>query len=460
MNIYDYPLYEVPECISFVDFLEYISSHFSNHIAFKNYEKEWTYSMLYQDICRLNSYFISGSQQFYYIAIQHPYYFCVSFFSIIISGKTAILESKSDLALETVEIIDEQKIHQIIASSHISNLSHTYNRDACCVIAQSSGTTSIAKSVMLSQRNLLSDMRAGMQCCLFPEKAVYYHVLPYSHLFGIVADLLGPLYSGATITFSDNNLNFFKDMQYFCPTHMNLPPIMISTIEKMIFSSKQGIKNTGGRLKKIISAGAALDEKCRISLEKYGIYVFSAYGLTECSPCISINRDRASKPNSAGQILPCCKVAIINEEIVVHGENVMLGYWNDVNSTNIVMQNGWLHTGDLGYLDEDGFLFLTGRKSNLIVFEDGTKMIPEQIEKDILLIDNIQECLITKVQKNHRTMLKLTIVLVNHLGVEMVSNKIYDYFKIHGLTDKLGEISFSTDKLPRNSLGKIIRKAR
>lgn len=462
MHLYNYPLYDVPQCASFKEFLESINERFSNQVAFKDYECSWTYSVLYTYVRCLLTYFVIDKDGFYYLPVEHPVYFSAAFFAIAISGKTAILSvpAQSEECAK-YKIINEEKISAIIADTMVSAdlqmdfPKETYS-DMCCAIAKSSGTTSVSKEVMLSQKNLLSDMIGGMQCYEYPLGAVYYHVLPYYHLFGLVADLLGPLYSGGTICFSDNKLDFFKDIQHFQPTHMNLPPAMVYTIEKKIAISGHIQMASGGQLKKIMCAGAKLNEDSRKTLKKYGIEVFSAYGLTECSPCISMNRDMSSKPDSVGQILPCCEVSIVDGEIAVRGDNVMMGYWNASEATSNIIRNGWLYTGDLGYLDEDGFLFLVGRKSNLIVFEDGTKLIPEQLEEDINRLDGVDESLVLLSKNNKKIIVKVVCEFKDKY--DLVRASIGQMLNNRDISHRVDCIDIVNVPFERNVLGKIIRK--
>lgn len=462
MHLYNYPLYDVPQCASFKEFLESINERFSNRVAFKDYEHSWTYSVLFDYVKYLLKYFINDKDILYCLTAEHPVYFCAAFFAIAISGKTAILSvpAQSDGSAK-YKIINEEKISAIISETMaLANLQMDFPKETysemCCAIAKSSGTTSVSKGVMLSQKNLLSDMIGGMQCYEYPLGAVYYHVLPYHHLFGLVADLLGPLYSGGTICFSNRKLNFFKDMQHFQPTHMNLPPAMVYTIEKKIAISDHIQRASGGQLKKIMCAGARLNEDSRKTLKKYGIEVFSAYGLTECSPCISMNRDLSSKPDSVGQILPCCEVSIVDGEITVHGDNVMLGYWNASEATSNIIRNGWLYTGDLGYLDEDGFLFLVGRKSNLIVFEDGTKLIPEQLEEDINRLDGVDESLISLSKNNKKIIVKVVCEFADKY--DSVRASIDQMLDNKDISQRVECIEIVNVPFERNVLGKIIRK--
>ena len=310
---------------------------------------------------------------------------------------------------------------------------------------------------MLSQKNLLSNTISGMRYYDYPLGAVYYNVLPYSHLFGLVADMLGPLYSGGTICFSENKLNFFRDIQIFKPTHLNLPPAMVYTMERMLNGINTHASFTGGKLQKIMCAGAAIDEEICKRVKKRGISIFPAYGLTECSPCVSLNCDKFMKEGSVGKVLPCCKVKIIEGEVVVKGDNVMLGYWNDAVETNRIMHDGWLYTGDLGYIDDEGFLYLTGRKSNIIVFEDGTKLMPELLESKILSISGVSECLVKKEILMERIRISVMVVLNDIEDENVIDKMIRSCTKEIGVLNRLYKIYILDEELPKNKLGKIIR---
>ncbi len=126
-------------------------------------------------------------------------------------------------------------------------------------------------------------------------------------------------------------------------------------------------------------------------MEGIGIQVLNGYGITECSPVVAVNRNRWTKPGSIGLPLPCCEVQIQDGEICVKGDLVMAGYFQDEVATGSAIQDGWFHTGDLGYLDEDGFLFITGRKKNLIILSNGKNVSAEELETQILQISGVEE---------------------------------------------------------------------
>lgn len=445
----------VPKCDSFYDFMVRIRDWYGTMIAFKSEEHEWSYEDIYRMVLNVSS-VIKSKQLIYCIDVTDPVLFFVVFMAVTISGNIAWLSENAEC--EQYIYISDNEVKEMLKNSNVYEIEDKYDKGKVSVVAQSSGTTSISKGVMLSQNNILTDMVAGVREYDYPRGAIYYKVLPYQHLFGLVADLLGPLYSGGTICYSRDSLNMFKYLNFFKPTHMNLPPVIVYMIEKMLLSSSNLEKTTGGKLRKIMCAGASIEQESINVLKKYDIDVFVAYGLTECSPCISMNSDMNHKDGSVGKILQGVNVKIEDNEILISRNTVMLGYWNDQRATDEVYKNGWLKTGDLGYMDTDGFLYLTGRKSNLIVFEDGTKLSPENFESEINSIAGVKECLVYSVVKNGRTTINVKVVIEANQEVYIINGVKEIANKMH-LSSKLREIEVVENELPKNKLGKIIRKA-
>lgn len=444
----------VPKCDSFYDFIVRIRDWYGTMIAFKSEEYEWSYEDIYRMVLNVSS-GIKNKQLIYCIDVTDPVLFFVVFMAVTISGNIAWLSENAEC--EQHIYISDNEVKEMLKNSNVYEIEDKYDKGKVSVVAQSSGTTSISKGVMLSQNNILTDMVAGVREYDYPRGAIYYKVLPYQHLFGLVADLLGPLYSGGTICYSRDSLNLFKYLNFFKPTHMNLPPVIVYMIEKMLLSSSNMEKTTGGKLKKIMCAGASIEQESINVLKKYGIDVFVAYGLTECSPCISMNSEMNHKDGSVGKILQGVNVKIVDNEILISGNTVMLGYWNDQRATDEVYKNGWLKTGDLGYMDTDGFLYLMGRKSNLIVFEDGTKLSPENFESEINSIAGVKECLVYSVVKNGRTTINVKVVVETNQEVHII-NRVKEIANKMQLSSKLREIEVVENELPKNKLGKIIRR--
>lgn len=447
----------IQPCYLLSDFIKLINEKFKDMIAFKTYHEQWTYKELYDSIRQCYPFFLEGKEKYYCLNIDHPFHFCVVFFAVILAGKVAVLGKKEQFSINDSIEIGTNDYQRIKDDSHSFENFINGDENEVAVIALSSGTTSISKGVMLSQHNILSDTFSGAIAYGYPKKAVYLNILPYTHLFGIVADMLGPLASGGTICFSNNKLNFFKDLFVFTPTHMNLPPAVIYTIEKALSQSQDIKRTTGGLLRKIMCAGAKIEDDTVKKMLEYNIEVLAAYGLTECSPCVSMNTSSFSKIGSVGKILSCCKVRIEDDEITVFGENTMIGYLDDIKATQHVMRDGWLHTGDLGYIDDDGYLFITGRKANLIVFENGNKIATEMLESELCQIQGVEEALITSCIKNHRVL--LNIMIVSTLEQKQILNEINECAKKYAVNDRINKITVTSEPLKKNQLGKVIRKS-
>ncbi len=461
--MHDYPLYPVPECHSFYDFLNSIHNRFSNKTAFRSKAECWSYQDLYEGVYKFSARLVNSKNEAFWVRVKSPVLFAIAYFSVVITGNIAFLLEDWPEGFgggvqpvciqddDVLECIKNGYKHDLPALGACSDI------NAVCTVVKSSGTTSVEKGVMLSQENLLSDTIAGMQILEYAEDSVYLNVLPYSHLFGVVADLLGPLYSGATICFTNNKLDFYGGLRFFKPTNLNVPPILVEGIAKLLQRTKDFEIATGGNLRKIMCAGAKLDDSLNDEFESYGLRVYAAYGLTECSPCVSMNRDKYFKVGSAGKILPCCKVKIEDGEIAVRGSNVMIGYLSDPEATARVIRDGWLYTGDLGYVDQDGFLFLEGRKTNLIVFEDGTKILPEIIEEQLRKNPYVIESVIKIAANTNRTMVDITVVsqCVSH---DEIRNSVLYVCKDNCILHRVANIIITNSELPKNKLGKIIRK--
>ncbi len=287
-------------------------------------------------------------------------------------------------------------------------------------IVYTSGTTGKSKGVMLTQQNIASNTISA--CHNAQGEGCGVLALPLHHTFGMVANVLVPFIFEARIYMTTSLRNIQSDMVKIGATAAFCVPLMAELIYKKVWATakekgkdeilKKGIKisNTllkfgidvrrklfkevhealGGKLELFICGGAPLSEKIAFELTSMGINVLNGYGITECSPIVSVNRNYANRIGSVGQILDCNEVKINNPnkkgigEIYVRGTNVMVGYYNDEEATKAAFDDGWFKTGDLGYVDEDGFLFVTGRIKNLIILSNGKNVSAEELEEKIL----------------------------------------------------------------------------
>ena len=281
-----------------------------------------------------------------------------------------------------------------------------------------SGTTSLAKIVMLSQHNICSNIYSTGCIAKVTSEDTFLSFLPLHHTYESTTTFLYGLYSGITIAFCDGlryvsqNLKEYKVTGFVCvplileamykkiqkgikEKHLTIPFKILTGISNFLLKCgidvrrklfKSVINELGGHLRIVIYGAAPMDKSTIKGLKNIGIELLNGYGLTEASPIVSAENDKYQKPGSVAFALPEVEVKIDkpNEqgigEILVKGPNVMLGYYDNKEATDEVLVDGWFHTGDLGYYDKEGYLFITGRKKNVIVLKNGKNIYPEELE--------------------------------------------------------------------------------
>ena len=272
--------------------------------------------------------------------------------------------------------------------------------DDLAMIIFTSGTTGKSKGVMLTQNNMAANLEA-MSFATAPG-VVLLNVLPVHHAFCLVMDWLRGFARGAVVCVNDSFMHMVKNMSVFRPHAMLMVPLMIETIFKRIDAASTpetekevAAKIFGGRLRYIFTGGAHLDEYYLERFSRYDIKVLEGYGMSECSPVISANTPKDYKYGSVGKPLPNVEVSFSEQgEILVRGTSVMKEYYNMEKETSEAIQEGWLHTGDKGYMDEDGFLFINGRIKNLIILSNGENVSPEELENKLGIYPLIGEVVV------------------------------------------------------------------
>lgn len=329
-------------------------------------------------------------------------------------------------------------------------------------IVFTSGTTGKGKGVMLSQANIGLDMTLGMYNFDITRKTL--HVLPPHHTFGSTVNYVGHLAQGCEVYISSGIKHVSDEIKEQQPTHLILVPAFLEVMNRKIWatarkSKKEGLLKTmmkvsdllrkvgidvrrklfgsvlsafGGKLELIICGGAKLDEEIIRTFDSLGITILNGYGITECAPLISANRNKYRKPGSVGTPILACRVKIDNPdengegEICVKGPNVMLGYYNNPEATAEVFdKDGFFRTGDYGKLDEEGWIYITGRKKNLIILSNGKNVYPEEIEADLQKVEGVCEVVVyageSRLQKD-----KITIVAEIFPDAELLREKGID----------------------------------
>ena len=325
--------------------------------------------------------------------------------------------------------------------------------DELAVMLFTSGTTGTSKCVMLCERNIWSTVNSACATVEFYPDDTIVSVLPLHHTYEL-ACMLGALTYGMEVGINDSLRHIMKNFAEFKPTGLVLVPLFVNTMYNRIIDTakKKGklgllrfmmkVSNAlrhvgidlrrklfkdvlgafGGNIRKIVSGGAPLNPQMMKEFDSFGITIAEGYGITECSPLISVNPYYALKSNSVGPAVPSCTVRFdsrgVNEkgfdegEIQVKGDNVMLGYYkNDEENAKAFTEDGWYRTGDIGYMDRDGYIFITGRLKSVIVLENGKNVFLEEIEEYLEKIDEVGEVVVVGRKAEDGETVKLTAIV-------------------------------------------------
>ena len=371
------------------------------------------------------------------------------------------------------------------------------------LLVYTSGTTGMSKGVMLSEHNLVSCIYYGLKVCTINSTCL--SVLPYHHTYEAVIGILVSLHNHSTICINDNLKSVLKNLQLYKPDYIFLVPAFIELFYKKIWSTaKETKKDTmlkimikisnflrifgidlrkklfksihtsfGGNLTKIVVGGAPIRPELGQFFDSIGITLLNGYGITECSPLVSVNRDYFNDCATVGVVLPCCNVKFENVtpegigEICVKGDIVMLGYYKNEKLTKEVLQKGWFKTADYGMLTDKNQLVITGRKKNLIVLENGKNVFPEEIENYIMGIPYVQEVVVRAIKNEHNieSALLAEVFLnsdkVKELGLTDVENRlkkdISDVCKELPLYKKISKVEIRETEFPKTTTNKIKR---
>ncbi len=318
--------------------------------------------------------------------------------------------------------------------------SRQVDSNAMNILLFTSGTTEAAKAVMLSHKNICSNLMGMCSMVYIDEKDTFLSVLPLHHTYECSCGFLCQLYRGSAIAYCEGLRHIQKNIKESKTTVMLGVPLIFEAIYRRIWKQaakdpkklkklKTGIRisnflkkfniditrklfrpihdSFGGHLRLFISGAAAMDPEVAKGFQELGIHIIQGYGLTECAPIVAVNRDVYFKNDAAGLPLPEMEVRIDspNEEgigeIVAKGPNVMLGYYENPETTAQALKEGWFYTGDLGFIDSDGFVHITGRRKNVIVTRNGKNIYPEEIETLLNRIPYVKESMVFGLQNDH-----------------------------------------------------------
>lgn len=324
------------------------------------------------------------------------------------------------------------KGHELLRQGNRAYIDLPINPETFSILLFTSGTSSASKAVMLSHQNICANIRDVCRMILFDTEDIFLSVLPIHHTYQCTCGFMVPMLRGAKIAFCHDPKNFAKNLADSKTTILLGVPLIFETIHKHIYTTVVNLgkikalrkairlnmclrrlgldcsrrlfrdlhKGLGGSVRLFVSGAAGIDPKISKDLRNIGITTIQGYGLTECSPIVAVNRINYYRDRAAGLPLPSLDVRIVNQnsdgigEIAVKGPSIMLGYYEQPEETARVFNDGYFMTGDLGYIDKRGFLYITGRKRNVIVTKNGKTVFPEELEELLNRSYYIKECMV------------------------------------------------------------------
>lgn len=346
-----------------------------------------------------------------------------------------------------------------LAQGNRSFIDHVIDPDIMCALIFTSGTTGTSKGVMLSHRNLATAVNACAHAMEYDDRDRLVSVLPMNHTYEVTCVHFTPMLLGASVFLNDSLKYVLRNIAAFKPTALVMVPLFLETMHKKVWDEieKKNLTNKvraamkisnsllklgidkrdtffgqitdafGGNLRSIVCGGAPIDPKIIEDFYAFGINVIEGYGITECSPLLAVNLPGKPIRKSVGKAVLGCEVMIdksddeLTGEICAKGGNVMLGYFkNEVATSEAFTEDGWFRTGDIGYIDPKGNVYITGRKKNVIILSNGKNIFPEEIEEHLANCKLIQECVVIgRANANGN----VVITAVVYPGEELVAQK-------------------------------------
>lgn len=475
-----------------IDWLIELTNRNEEQIAFTWQQKEITYSKFLTDIQSCIAVLIEENKlnqnesKNTILIGTYSYEWVVAFFSIIFCGKTVVpVDNTSVDQLDgimkklnaTVSVTTENQIlynvnyQKIIITKDaltsgqsmlLSNIAKL-TEDQVVAIFQTSGTTGNPKWVELTNNNLMTNISSVKEIVRLEGETI--HFLPMHHSFSILALALGLSY-GCHFHLIEHPRFLEKQLRKVSINYLITVPVVLENFYKLF--NKEGMKADirtllGENITTIISGGAFLDSKYIDYFNENGITLLNGYGITECSPVIAVNSNKDKKlfnKNAVGHVLSCNQIKIVNTdsqgngEICVKGSNVLKGYYGEED----ILEDGWFNTKDIGYLDEEGFLFLQGRARNMIVLSNGENIFPEKLEKIFMDSELIDEALVF--EKNGQLSMKIFSCVENDLI--KLEDKLKKEIQMINYTlpyrENISSFTIQREAFKKTSTGKIIRK--
>ena len=337
------------------------------------------------------------------------------------------LETETDGVYSQKEFVAEGK--NLIEEGNREFLDAKIDREEMGIMLFTSGTTAMSKAVMLSHANICANLNDIASCIKATKDDRFLSFLPLHHTFECTTGFLYPMYTGSSIAFCEGLRHIADNIKEYEVTAMVSVPILFEAMYKKIMKKieKQGKADTvklgikisnvllkckidirriifkdihkamGGKLRLFVAGGAALDPETEKGFNDLGVNLYQGYGLTESSPVIAAEDDRYRKLGSIGKAFPSLEVKIDNPneegigELLAKGPSIMLGYYNNEEATKETLKDGWLYTGDLAKIDDEGYIFISGRKKFVIVLKNGKNIYPEELEILVNKIEGVKE---------------------------------------------------------------------
>ena len=337
------------------------------------------------------------------------------------------------------------------------------HEDECCTIIYTSGTTGNPKGAMLSHKNILANIHSFTNAISMEPKDKAFCVLPMHHCFGWTVCVAGPMLKGGAIVIQDN-YNVAEILRLIV-THKVDQFCGIPTFAQMFLRAAE--PEHLASLRWFVSGGAPLPAHLSKAFkEKFGKYPQEGYGLSEAAPVCAVNPGDKIKVGSIGLALPYVKVEIHDEndtklpngtvgELCVQGYNVMLGYLNQPEASAETLRNHWLHTGDLAYMDDEGYIFIVDRSKDMIIL-GGENVYPREVEEVIYTLPEVLECAVVGVEDSLRGQAVCAFIVLKE-GMEGDKKAIRKYLLDHLALYKVPRHYFFIEKMPKNGTGKIMK---
>ena len=371
--------------------------------------------------------------------------------------------------------------------------------DDPCLLLFTSGTTGTGKGVLISHKNIVSNINEIYRMGYDKEvggEPVVMSVLPIYHTFELTVGNLGILYTGTTICINDKLENVVENLKRFKPSVMVVVPAIAEMIYKKIMEAAQSSKYKkkvnfakrvdktlgkvnidakrtlykkiyeafGGNLTTIVVGGSALRPEIATTLNSFGFHIYQGYGMTECAPLIAANYPGCDRIGSVGKPVSYMNVKIKNEEIMLKGDGVMISYYDNPEENAQAFEGGWFKTGDLGYIDNEGFLYITGRAKNLIILDNGKNIYPEEIESYIMKIPSVKDAFVYEDTGKISALIvpenmKENTIRAIKTGIRELNEKVPAYKRVVGLSFRPSDLPKTTTlKTKRNEVMKWIKE--